>query len=69
MQLPLLLLLLLLSSLHRSVPLMMVVGGPVAVKQTHPSDAGFAAAVDDAHARLVDAMQGGCAQQCDTGFN
>jgi hypothetical protein len=40
-----------------SVPLMMVVGGPVAVQQTHPSDPGFAAAVDDAHARLVDAMQ------------
>ncbi|KAF6266346.1 diacylglycerol acyltransferase [Scenedesmus sp. NREL 46B-D3] len=43
--------------LPERVPLMMVVGGPVAVKQTHPSDQGFAAAVDDAHARLVEAMQ------------
>jgi hypothetical protein len=36
---------------------MFVVGAPVAVKKTAPSDPGFAAAVDDAHGRLVDAMQ------------
>jgi hypothetical protein len=36
---------------------MFVVGAPVAVKKTAPSDPGFAAAVDAAHGRLIDAMQ------------
>jgi hypothetical protein len=36
---------------------MFAVGAPVAVQQTAPSDPGFAAAVDDAHSRLIEAMQ------------
>lgn len=36
---------------------MMVVGGPIPVKQTDRDDPNFAAVVDDAHAKLVDAMQ------------
>lgn len=43
--------------LPNHVPIMFVVGAPVAVKQTAASDPGFAAAVDDAHSRLVGAMQ------------
>lgn len=43
--------------LPNHVPIMFVVGAPVAVKKTAPSDPGFAAAVDDAHGRLIDAMQ------------
>lgn len=43
--------------LPNHVPIMFVVGAPVPVKKTSPSDPGFAAAVDDAHARMIDAMQ------------
>lgn len=43
--------------LRCSVPLMMVVGGPIPVKQTSPDDPNFAAAVDEAHGKLVEAMQ------------
>lgn len=42
---------------------MMVVGGPIKVKQTAPSDPGFAAAVDEAHAKMIDAMQGDLANK------
>lgn len=43
--------------LPHHVPIMFVVGAPVVVQQTAPSDPGFAAAEDDAHGRLIQAMQ------------
>lgn len=43
--------------LPNHVPIMFVVGAPIAVKQTARSDPGFAAAVDDAHGQLIEAMQ------------
>eukprot|EP00879_Flechtneria_rotunda_P005483 GHRR01005776.1.p1 GENE.GHRR01005776.1~~GHRR01005776.1.p1 ORF type:complete len:250 (+),score=65.05 GHRR01005776.1:1680-2429(+) len=39
------------------IPLMMAVGAPILVKQTSASDPGFAAAVDEAHGKLVAATQ------------
>jgi hypothetical protein len=41
----------------RHTPIMCVVGGAIPVRQLPRSDPGFSAAVDDAHARFVDAMQ------------
>ena len=42
----------------RKVPLMMVVGLPVGVKKMHPDAEGFEAAVEEAHGRVVEALQG-----------
>lgn len=39
------------------VPIMFVVGKVVPVKKTAPTDPGFAAAVDDAHSRVMVEMQ------------
>eukprot|EP00878_Enallax_costatus_P007622 GHUV01007981.1.p1 GENE.GHUV01007981.1~~GHUV01007981.1.p1 ORF type:complete len:298 (+),score=73.54 GHUV01007981.1:1660-2553(+) len=44
-------------ALPNRVPLMMVVGGPIPTKQTPRDDPNFDAVVDEAHAKLVEAMQ------------
>ena len=44
--------------LPRHVPLFMVIGAPIPVPKVSPDDRPrFDAAVDDAHARLVEALQ------------